>query len=67
MCGCGGYSCSRGCSSYYYLVIDRDAGVFESIQQSWQLDPQSAPERSLVIYLLEIVLVLAAFWLSAWD
>ncbi len=38
---------------FFYLVIDRDAGVFESIRLSWHLTTNRAA-TIMVIYLLTI-------------
>jgi len=43
---------------FYYLVIDRDLGVMESIQRSWQLTTDRAATIMLV-YLLQICVFMA--------
>jgi len=45
---------------FYYLVIDRDLGVFESIQLSWQLTRGRAG-TIILVYMLQICVSLAGF------
>ena len=45
-------------SMYYYLVIDRDAGVFESLQESWRLCRNHVGTITLV-YCVEFAVLLA--------
>jgi len=45
---------------FYYLIIERDAGVFESLQLSWQITRGRAGTL-IVIYLLQILVVVAGF------
>jgi hypothetical protein len=45
---------------YYYMVIDRDAGVFESFRQSWQCTKYQASTITLV-FCLELAILLAGF------
>ena len=45
-------------SLYYYLVIDRDAGVFESLLESWRLSKNQVGTITLV-YCVEFAVLLA--------
>jgi uncharacterized membrane protein len=45
-------------SLYYYLVIDRGAGVFESLQESWRLCRNQVGTITLV-YCVEFAVFLA--------
>ena len=47
-------------SMYYYLVIDRDAGVFDSLQESWRLCRNQVGTITLV-YFVELAVFLAGF------
>jgi hypothetical protein len=45
---------------FYYLIIDRDAGVVESLQQSWQITTGRAG-TIILIFLVQMVVVVAGF------
>jgi uncharacterized membrane protein len=47
-------------AQFYYLVIDQNCGVFDSIRLSWQWT-QNRAGIIVVIYLLQLVLVIAGF------
>ena len=47
-------------SIYYYLVIDRDAGVFDSLQESWRLCRNQVGTITLV-YAVMLAVLIAGF------
>ena len=47
-------------AQFYYLILDRDAGAFQSIQLSWQLTSGRAG-TIILIYLLQMMLAVAGF------
>jgi hypothetical protein len=47
-------------SLFYYLIIDRDAGVIDSLGRSWQLTRNQAG-TILLVYLLTLAITLAGF------
>ena len=51
-------------SLFYYLIIDRDAGVIDSLGQSWQLTRNQAG-MLVVVYLLTFAITLAGLLASA--
>jgi uncharacterized membrane protein len=53
------YLCAR-IFQFYYLVIDRNAGVLDSIRLSWELTRGRAG-TIILVYLLQIALGIAGF------